>query len=205
MMRNITRTHRTELLFLSFSLCLQKQSTHPHRLGSEWVTAGAVCEPGAPLPGWTARRCSTVCRLMLPHLDAQRSTSRLRSSPNVPNLLLCPPVSAWRTHTRTADAPLRFLDTQVSCKVAAHPQRYVNCLWNTPTDVRCMFFFCFLHGVGCDGRFLECVAVERPLSILPDFNPSTVVFFSHSSPHRHDVYRQITACRSVFFYPIFVA
>ncbi|KAI4825559.1 hypothetical protein KUCAC02_021239, partial [Chaenocephalus aceratus] len=26
-------------------------------------------------------------------------------------------------HTRTADAPLRFLDTQLSVKVAHHPQR----------------------------------------------------------------------------------
>lgn len=77
-----------------------------------------------------------------------------------------PPLSSClrltHTHTRTADAPLRFLDTQVSGKVASHPQRYVNCLWNTPTDERCMFFLLvatagFLSGMLWSDRWVFCL------------------------------------------------
>lgn len=38
--------------------------------------------------------------------------------------------------------------------------------------MRCVFF-CFLHGVHCDCRFLEWDAAERPLGVLLGFNSST--------------------------------
>lgn len=97
-----TLAHRHgELLSLSVSA----KAVHPPTPPWQWMSycwcSVCVCVPGAPLPGRSARRWSVVCRRMLPHPGALRSATRLRSSPNVPNLLLCPPVSAWRTQTHT--------------------------------------------------------------------------------------------------------
>ena len=153
----ITRRHTYSTDPLPHSLCLYKsKSTRPPRAGTEWVTAGAVCvcvcvssvRPSLVGPHAAALLSADgCCRIQAPCAPLQMcqiSSSILLSLPDA--------------HTRTADAPLRLLDTQLSVKVAHHPQRYVNCFWKTLSDV------CF----SARSRFrrLEWDAVEPLLRIL---------------------------------------
>lgn len=118
-----TLAHRHgELLSLSVSA----KAVHPHRPGSEWVTAGAVCvcvclvRPS--LVGVHAAGLSSAdgcCRI--PVLCAPPPGCVPLQMCQISSVLLCPPDAHKHTHAGTADAPLRFLDAQHSAKVARHP------------------------------------------------------------------------------------
>lgn len=115
-----------------------------------WCSVWAWCAPP-----WS--RCTPLLHCLRTDVAASRRAALHQQAASVSKCAKPPPPSSCLRptralrHTRTADAPLLFLDTQLSGKVACQSTAVRKLFMKYPIG-RDTLAFCFWRGVGCGVR-----------------------------------------------------